>query len=240
MLLSAALAGLLSCATGAPLGGPSSLQRASSDRHVLPAALTRDAPTASPELDAPPAFSPQARSQAVTLAQHLVGKKRIVVDGKRYPEDCTGLIRGVFGGLGVDVMSRAKNGDNGVTAIYRYAQAHGRIYEGGWPVAGDIVFFRETYDLNRDGRINDGLTHIGLVESVLPDGTVTVIHRVARGVVRYHMNLEKKNQRIDPATGQVLNDYIRPSRGNRKPRLTSQLFAGYATLLPVESRFASR
>jgi hypothetical protein len=98
---------------------------------------------------------------------------------------------------------------------------------------GDLVFFRETYDQNRDGRRNDGLTHVGLVEDVDAAGTVTVIHRVSRGVVRYRMNLARPEVQKDPRTGAVLNDRLRaPGRG-RPQVLTGQLFAAYATLLPL-------
>lgn len=180
-----------------------------------------------------------ARDTAVALAQGLVGKKTIVLGGKKYRDDCTGLVRGVFAQLGLDLLTAAEPSDNGVTAIWRFASAHGRLFEGGRPVAGDLVFFRDTYDLNRDGHLNDGLTHIGLVETVGDDGTVQVIHRVARGVVRYKMNLEFRDSAVNGA-GRPVNDYLRVAGAQNKPQLTSQLFAGYATLLPIEPRYAAR
>jgi hypothetical protein len=94
------------------------------------------------------------------------------------------------------------------------------------------VFFRETYDQNRDGRRNDGLTHVGLVDEVEADGTVVVIHRVKRGVVRYRMNLARPNLRRDPRTGEVINDMLRAPGAGRVPVLTGQLFASYGSVLP--------
>lgn len=169
-----------------------------------------------------------------------MGKSQIVLSGKRYPSDCTGMVRGVFDQLGIDLTQGARPGDNGVTAIYRYAASHGHIYQGGHPVPGDLVFFRETYDVNRDGRTNDGLTHVGIVDALLEDGTVVVIHRVARGVVRYRMNLQHPEANRDPRTGRILNDYLRSPGGAHRGVLTAQLFAAYATLLPIESRYARR
>ncbi|HVE82502.1 MAG TPA: CHAP domain-containing protein, partial [Myxococcales bacterium] len=141
---------------------------------------------------------------------------------------------------GANLFSAAERGDNGVTAIYRYAQREGRIYRGGWPVPGDLVFFRDTYDLNRDGQVNDGLTHVGLVDSVSSDATVTIIHRVRRGVVRYRMNLNHPDWRTDPETGEPINDYLRGGAGATPPRalLTGQLFAAYATVLDGSEREA--
>jgi hypothetical protein len=95
-----------------------------------------------------------------------------------------------------------------------------------------LVFFRETYDLNRDGRMNDGLTHVGIVESVDRGSTVSIIHRVNRGVVRYRMNLDRPGVHRDSSTGDVLNDYLRPPGQNQALTLTGQLFAGYGALFP--------
>jgi len=229
------------CATGAPVGG----RRFGSDTGYQPfarSAAARGTPSAEvPDgtAGAPLQVPAGARDTAVQLAQSLVGKREIVLGGKKYRDDCTGLVRGVYAQLGVDLLSGGEQGDNGVTAIWRYASTHGRLYEGGRPVAGDLVFFRETYDLNRDGHVNDGLTHIGLVEQVGEDGTVAVIHRVARGVVRYKMNLQFPDSAVNRA-GRPVNDYLRVAGAQQKPQLTAQLFAGYATLLPIEPRLATR
>jgi hypothetical protein len=174
------------------------------------------------------------REAVVDLARSLLGKTRIQLGRKRYPDDCTGLVRAVFDQVGIDLFANARPGDNGVTAIYRFAEARGRIYTGGRPVAGDLVFFHDTYDRNRDVHRN-GLTHIGLVEKVEDDRTVWIIHRVRRGVVRYRMNLEQPDLRID-TSGRVLNDYLRVPSPGRRDVLTAQLFTAYATVLPIGTR----
>jgi hypothetical protein len=68
---------------------------------------------------------------------------------------------------------------------------------------------------------------------------VLVIHRVARGVVRYRMNLARPTQ-LRAADGKRVNDWLRTEAPGSKPRLTAELFAGFATLLPVESSLAKR
>ena len=49
---------------------------------------------------------------------------------------------------------------------------------------------------------------MGLVARVDPDGTMVVLHRVARGVLRVRINLAYPEQQIDPATGKHINDTL--------------------------------
>jgi peptidoglycan DL-endopeptidase CwlO len=256
----ALLAGLVwmtGCATGtarAPLGGQARFE-SYRYRPATPAAMPRAIPaedeaTASavaqaPKLAAPkpkpasraqkasnPSVTKDARETVLSTARGLVGKAQVKVSGRAFPSDCTGLVEAVYAQAGLSLKGISKPGDNGVTALYRYALNHGRVYNGGKPLPGDLVFFRETYDQNRDGRRNDGLTHVGIVDQVDGDGTVTVIHRVKRGVVRYRMNLSQPKAAKDPKTGKILNDTLRAPGGGKSFALTGQLFAAYATVLP--------
>ncbi|MBU8897469.1 C40 family peptidase [Corallococcus sp. M34] len=176
------------------------------------------------------------REVVLGTARGLVGQPQVVVGGRTFPSDCTGLVEATYAQAGLSFRGTIKPGDNGVTALYRYARTHGRVYTDGRPVPGDLVFFRETYDQNRDGRRNDGLTHVGLVDTVGSDGTVVVIHRVKRGVVRYRMNLERPNLPRDPKTGEVLNDMLRTPGPGQPHVLTGQLFASFGSVLPSSSR----
>lgn len=179
-----------------------------------------------------PRVAPGGREAVLATARSLVGGTQLVVKGRRYQSDCIGLVLAAYAPVGITFRGAAESGDNGVTSLYRYAQTHGRVYTRGSPVPGDVVFFRETYDQNRDGRRNDGLTHVGLVDSVDEDGTVTVIHRVKRGVVRYRMNVARKDVARDAKTGRVINDVLRPPGPGRRQVLTGQLFVAYGSMLP--------
>ena len=179
-------------------------------------------------LDAP--SNAASREAVVAAARALLGKTRIHIGGKEYSDDCSGLVRAVFDQVGVDLFINARRKDNGVTAIYRFAEANGRLYTGGRPVAGDLVFFHDTYSHR-----SSGLTHVALVEQVQDDQTVWIIHRVRRGVVRYRMNLLRPDARFDKS-GRVLNDYLRFASAKDKDVLTAQLFSAYATILPVGGR----
>ncbi len=233
-----ALLVLSGCATGLPAGAR--LAHRDGYEPMVRGARPAEIPAQAEEAPAAPlVVSPGARPLAVQTAQALVGRSAIVLKGKRWGDDCTGLVRAVYAQVGVDLLSAARPDDNGVTAIWRFAARYGHTYDGGHPVPGDLVFFKDTYDRNRDGRDNDGLTHVGLVEAVGEDGTVVVIHRVAKGVVRYRMNLAFKDQEKGP-DGKPVNDWLRMPGPGTKPQLTAQLFGGFATVLPLEPRLASR
>jgi hypothetical protein len=53
------------------------------------------------------------------------------------------------------------------------------------------------------------------------------------------MNLNFPTQ-LRSNDGRRLNDWLRTESPGSKPRLTSELFAGFATILPVESRGARK
>jgi hypothetical protein len=223
---SACALALTGCATGAPAGA----MEGWGFRTFGPAGFPRGVPQDIPARN--PVLGEGARDAVVAAARALVGKSG--------GDDCTALVRAIFRKVDVDVLADAAPDDNGVTAIYRFAQGRGRVFTSSHPMPGDLVFFRDTYDRNHDGQDNDGLTHVGLVDGIEPDGTVEVIHRVQRGVVRYRMNLEHPDQRVGSG-GETINDYLRPAGRGRAAVLAGQLFAAYATLytqVPSPSRLS--
>lgn len=237
------------CATGRPVGGAERAQ-AVRYRPLTPPAAPRlvPAPAApSPALPSPSSALRGSREEVVARARSLVGRRRLLLDGREFSATCDGLVEAAYAPTGLRAAlqgqagDRVHAGDNAVTALYRLALAHGRVYRDRPPTPGDLAFFRDTYDQNRDGRSNDGLTHVGVVESVDAGGTVTVIHHVSRGVARYVMTPARPSERTDPATGRVLNQALRAGSRGRAPALTGELFVTYASLLPPEGpRVAGR
>lgn len=86
------------------------------------------------------------------------------------------------------------------------------------PHPGDLIFFRDTVAGLR------GITHVGIVESIARDGEITFVHRSNGGVVRSRIDLRRRSTGRD-AQGQVHNDVL---RDGPRPRLTGELFAGFA------------
>jgi CHAP domain len=160
-------------------------------------------------------------AQISSAATSLVGLKGLTNVSREVPDDCTGLVRVAYYAAGVDLMARGNfRGENGVSAIWRAAEAANATHFG-TPRPGDLVFFLETYDRNRDGQRNDGRTHVAVVESVDADGTVFFVHRSGGGVTRSQLNLAQP--------GRPLNPILRP-RSKKLPAYdTGELFAGYAS-----------
>lgn len=156
---------------------------------------------------------------AAARAAKLVGLSSLR-NFKRVPDDCTGVVLWAYApftqGLG-----------GGVRDLYSAAQAQGAVKRDN-PRPGDLVFFRETYDRNRDGVRNDGWTHVGVVASVAADGTVTFVHRGKKGVSRSRMNLSAPAEHRN-ARGQVLNDFLRPRSSKSRAYLTGELFGAFAS-----------
>lgn len=160
-------------------------------------------------------------------AGELAGLPSLKGVAPHLPDDCTGLARAVYEVAGVELTRAAQRGDSGVAAMYRLAWELGALHRGP-PAPGNLIFFVETYDRNRDGRRNDGLTHVAVVESVDARGTVTFVHRSGSGVTRSHLNPSWPATHALPG-GEVLNDWLRPKSRLTRAWLTGELFAGYAS-----------
>jgi hypothetical protein len=183
-------------------------------------------------------FDLQARlaARAASLVGHATGFRAA---GERFNADCTGFVEAVYAGEGVPLRplmrSAAPDEGSGVEAAYQAFRRYGVVFGGGgeWPAPGDVIFFRDTYDRNHNGKADDGLTHLGIVEYVV-DGTVVFVHRGSKGVARGAMTPGRPGERS--ADGVALNSTIRARNPRLEgvPALAGALFAGYGRLLPAK------
>lgn len=199
-------------------------------------ALSQSSPTSAME-NHPDSFrtSLPSRLAIVESAARLVGARTITSQGKRIAYDCAGVTRAIFLEHGIDLYRGDFNNskENGVRLIHNHVRQHGILHRGTNVNPGDLVFFDNTWDFNGDGKLNDPLTHVGVVERVEQDGTVIFISRVANAVERYRMNLDRPHVH-KTAQGRGLNDYIRrkhPADPDHTARLTGELFSFYGNLL---------
>lgn len=171
-------------------------------------------------------------------------QKQITVKGRTIALDCSGFVRAVYlEALNIDlfeeaitlgVFSRLSSspgfeGSKGALALFISFKLKERIRH--TPRPGDVVFFDNTYDKNRNGKRDDPLTHVGIVSQIDEEGTVTFIHGgTSRGVLRETLNL--KYPHLEILNGKRINSHLqRPMKGQKKPlRLSGELaraFGGF-------------
>jgi hypothetical protein len=178
----------------------------------------------------------QARLAARGASLLGQGRTQFKVAGQTFNGDCSGFVEAVYALEGIELrrllQAAAPRQTSAVAAAWEAAGATGERWRGGeWPSPGDLVFFDDTWDRNGNGRRDDPLTHVGLVEWVEVDGTVTFLHRGGRGVVRAHLNLRLPD-RVQGDGGRPLNAPLRAraSKADLGPALAGQLFAGYGRI----------
>ncbi len=196
----------------------------------IPPPPQREAPPPPP----PPEPPPKSLEAVIDVAREHVGSTTINVRGTPFRYDCSNFIRGMFSVLDVDLfsLSAENTGANGVTLIFKFMERYGENPFRQLPSVGDVIYFDNTWDKNGNGRLDDPLTHVGLVESVDSDGTVNVVHRANRGIVRDAMNLLRPHDARDE-NGKSLNGYLRPKARRDPPGtpyLMAETFAGFGTL----------
>ena len=210
------------CATPTATAAPT--PAAAAKPRPVPAA-TRPAPQPQPPREAPARAETDAslRGRVVERAASAIGAPRLSRITREVSDDCTGFVRWAYRASGEDLLE-----GNAGTMLSIASRARA-LRRGGRPQPGDLVFFRETYDRDRDRRRDDGITHVGVVERVEPDGTVVFAHRASTGVKESRMNLRFPSK-PKAEDGRVLNDYIRRGSKKRRGKLTGEQFAGYADL----------
>lgn len=172
-----------------------------------------------------------ARTIIAQTASSIVGKRSIDVNGHKARADCSGTIRAVYELVGLPLGTVELDGrPNDTKIIYSWLGGVGNLRTEN-PQPGDLVFFDNTHDQNKDGATNDPLSHIGVVESVEDDGTVVFVHRIGPGIVRQRLNLTNPTLHKDPVTGNVINDYLRRRQKGQPSRTTGELFVGFGTVV---------
>ena len=99
------------------------------------------------------------------------------------------------------------------------------------PLPGDVAFFHNTYDRNRNGKRDDLWSHVAIVESVDRHGTITLVHKGGKGIRRTMMNLKQPHTKRD-AQGNRLNSVLGVHKYGAV--LTAELWCGFASLWALD------
>ncbi|MCB1198569.1 MAG: C40 family peptidase [Deltaproteobacteria bacterium] len=179
-------------------------------------------------------YTPRQKQQhLVWSAQKQYNRKHLQSNRRSFRRDCSGFVHTVLwdNGHSLDDFYRAyQYHTNGVDLIYQYVKRIGWVYKLQQPEKGDLVFFSNTYDKNKDGKYNDLLTHIGIIENIEKDGTITFLHYIQNKVRRGYMNLQKPGMHRD--NQKTINSYLSRKTSPTKKTLASQLFTEFGHLQP--------
>ncbi len=167
------------------------------------------------------------RDRVVAAAQRQVGRTHVRGDRS----DCAGFVRAAFRAAGLSLpMGFSRRG----SAAEAMAMAvRGRLHLRALP--GDLAFFHDTYDRNRDGELGDPFSHVAIVEHADAHGRVTLIHFGGHGVARIVLDVTRPSVHRDGDL--VVNDYLRVRHPNDPPGthyLAGELLAGFGTPQPLE------
>ena len=135
--------------------------------------------------------------------------------GVRWGDGCAALVRAAFAEAGAPLPSSALDAQ----ALHAYAREHSKVRRSR-PAPGDLVFLSD--------RPGGPAEHVGLVESVAPDGTALVLHRTEHGVLRLRVNAAQPWKTKAADTGRRVNDVLVVG-GGRLP--AGRLLVAYATVL---------
>jgi cell wall-associated NlpC family hydrolase len=132
----------------------------------------------------------EVRSLLVEEAEKVLGAKQLVVKGREFRIDCTGVVQAIYWGAGIDLVEPLRNySGNGVARLYAYLEEMEFLKGGSDPLPGDLIFWDDTYDRNENGKVDDPFTHVGMVVSIDGEGNLEYIHHnYRRGIILERMN----------------------------------------------------
>jgi hypothetical protein len=197
-------------------------------RLLLPLAMLLAASCAGPYIRREPARDEEfRREELVEAARGLIGAKDLTSLNRHFRNDCSGFVIGLYRMMGYQVKIPPGRGDRPLSErLFLAMQDRGHTYREYQPLPGEAVFFKNTTQTSYDR-----ITHIGLVEEVASDGTVSIIHYGSGSVNRIRMNLNHPYREKD-GRGRVINSYLRRDDAGRGKGniLTGALFWSYGDL----------
>lgn len=120
-----------------------------------------------------------------------------------------------------------------IQGMYYALKRRKQVYDKDLPRPGDLVFFHNTADTNKDNRNNDWYSLIGIVEKIDADSTVSFVALHFGKIQRLSMNLKSPQVRRNEKKGKVINAFLRIKRMDDPEYtqyLAGELYAGFGTL----------
>ena len=185
------------------------------------------------------------RKKITDFAKTFEDKK--IPESTKWNKYASGFIKMIYLKFGVNLTDvENKKDEEGkwfttTKMIYDYIEKNGEILKGNNPKPGDIVFFDNTYDVDKDGVFNDKLTSIGLVVDIDEEGTIYFLYNSSKGVSLKMINFkhpEQKNIKNKNIT-KTINSQMRwltkkekkDGSSDKYPTLSSQLVNSFGSIL---------
>ena len=177
-----------------------------------------------------PAAPPAGLGDGSMSSEMLAAAQRLVGMDTNYDE--RGFLTHLLQVAAVELTPA--DGEDLVKALYSRLNGQERVYgPAEAPRTGDVVFFHNTYDRDRDNRADDWFTMAAVVERTDGDGTVHFIGFARGQVRRLVMNLDRPAVRRNESTSQEMNSLLRTKSLSDRPftaYLAGELFASYGKM----------
>lgn len=178
--------------------------------------------------------SEEYRTKISRTALKYVGDTKIMYQGKYYDFDCSGFVRFVIlSSTGIDIDKSLPFFTTSKTIdYYNFFKSLGAIKKYGSVKPGDLIFFDNTYDRNSNKKLDDRLTHIGIVIGIDKNTDSIVFADKSKGkpVTLKMINLSKPNTHKITINGidYEINSYVRDDKYYKF--LSSQVFMGFGDI----------
>ncbi len=180
--------------------------------------------------------------RVIKIAKESIGLTYVpAVKDKKFTSDCIGFVRYVYYKAGVDITKISGNGRGGVSSLYDGMDKRNWIYDDFPPAPGDLIFFDNTYDANRNRKWDDELTHIGIISGFGKHNTIFYIHYASGKIKEDRINLKYPNThafRQKDGKLYIINSHLRINRGEgyrKKEYLSSSFFRCFGRI-PVKEK----
>jgi cell wall-associated NlpC family hydrolase len=221
--------------TSAPGRPAASAPAASAPAASVPAAARPD-PWAGVALRSaePPPVDDGRGAAIARAAAGFLGARSLRAAGSSFRYDCSGFVSAAMAAAG-----RPLSGSS--ASMFEEARALGVLHRRLTPSVGDVAFFDDTYDRNRNGKLDDPLSHVAIVTTVEGNGTIGMVHLGGQGVTRLRMNLREPHVGRAP-DGSVYNDLLRRRSSSDRSGtryLAGELWVGFGSFWSAETSVAS-
>jgi len=154
------------------------------------------------------------RKELVDFA--LKFKDKTLPRSKLWRNSSSGFIKMIFLNFKVDITkSKEKKDGKGkwfsmTELIYNFVEENGRLYKSKNYQEGDLIFFNNTYDKDKNGKLNDKLTSIALITKIDKDGTISFLMNISGKITLKYLNLKiQENKQEEGNEEKVINSTLR-------------------------------